>query len=109
MIYGDRIQLEQVIPNVMLNALEGMTSHNGRLGKLLVSVREFSDNEVVVSVCDSGIGVDPSQSDRIYDAFFTPKPTGVGLGLSISQSIIQAHRHDGKQVCRLDLPPQRLF
>jgi signal transduction histidine kinase len=91
MVHGDRIQLEQVILNLMINGLEAMASVNDRPCELLVSARNSSSEGVLVSICDSGVGIDPNQIDKIYDAFFTTKPMGIGMGLSISRSIIEAH------------------
>jgi two-component system CheB/CheR fusion protein len=89
-VHVDRVQVEQVILNLIINAIEAMASVNGRSHKLTVSALSSSDG-AQVSVSDSGTGVDPVQMDRIYDPFFTTKPAGVGIGLSISRSIIQAH------------------
>jgi two-component system CheB/CheR fusion protein len=91
MIKGDRVQLEQVILNLIINALEAMASVTDRPSELRVSVENSAKETIVVSIGDSGMGVDPNEIDKIYDAFFTTKPTGVGMGLSISRSIIEAH------------------
>ncbi len=93
-IHGDRVQLEQVILNLVINAVEAMGSATGsmddRPGELVVSAKS-SDGGVLVSIRDSGIGIAQNEIDKIYDAFFTTKPMGVGMGLSISRSIVEAH------------------
>jgi C4-dicarboxylate-specific signal transduction histidine kinase len=91
MIHGDRVQLEQVLLNLIINALEAMASVNDRPRDLQVSATRSSGGSVLVSIRDSGVGIDPSNVEKIYDAFFTTKPMGVGMGLSISRSIIEAH------------------
>jgi two-component system CheB/CheR fusion protein len=91
MIRGDRVQLEQVILNLIVNASEAMTSVKDRQRELRVSVAESAEERVVVSIRDSGVGIDPQQIDKVYDAFFTTKPSGIGMGLSISRSIVEAH------------------
>jgi two-component system CheB/CheR fusion protein len=98
LINGDRIQLEQVILNLVINAVEAMASVNDRSCELFVSAQKSSDGGVLVSIRDSGVGVVPAQIDKLYDAYYTTKPTGVGMGLSISRSIIQAH---GGRICAI--------
>lgn len=90
-ISGDRTQLEQVILNLVINALESMAGIEDRPCELMVSVKSSVGAGVLVSVRDSGTGMDVNHIDRIWDAFFTTKATGVGMGLSISRSIIEAH------------------
>ena len=90
-VKGDRVQLEQVILNLVINALEAMAPVNDRPRQLLVSAKNSAAEGVLVSIRDSGVGIDPNQIDKMYDAFFTTKPMGVGMGLSISRSIIEAH------------------
>ncbi|MBN9662646.1 MAG: PAS domain-containing protein [Acidobacteria bacterium] len=90
-IQGDRIQLEQVILNLLINAVESMAETEGQPSELSVSVQNGGEEGVVVSIRDTGIGMDPKQIDRIFDSFFTTKKTGVGMGLSICRSIIEAH------------------
>jgi two-component system CheB/CheR fusion protein len=89
-VSGDPTQLEQVILNLIVNAVEAMSATDGRARELFISARQSPDG-VLVSIRDSGVGVDPANLDKIYDAFFTTKATGVGMGLSISRSIVQAH------------------
>jgi C4-dicarboxylate-specific signal transduction histidine kinase len=90
LISGDRVQLQQVILNLVVNAIEAMRgSDDGR--ELIISTAEFDQGAVTVAVQDSGPGLETSKSERIFDAFYTTKPSGLGMGLSICQSIIQAH------------------
>jgi C4-dicarboxylate-specific signal transduction histidine kinase len=90
-IRGDRIQLQQVLLNLLMNALEALSG--GGDGPRVVVVRSALDAApgVLVAVGDSGPGLDPQQLDRLFDAFYTTKPQGLGLGLAISRRIIEAH------------------
>lgn len=90
-VRGDRVQLEQVILNLAINASDAMISVTNRPREMLVSAQLSSDDNILVSIRDSGVGVEQQHIDRIYDAFFTTKPTGVGMGLSICLSIVLAH------------------
>jgi C4-dicarboxylate-specific signal transduction histidine kinase len=89
-IHGDRVQLQQVVLNLLLNAVEAMGSVDGEPRELLIST-EQEHKGVVVAVRDSGPGIDPACMERVFDAFYTTKPKGVGMGLSICRSIIDAH------------------
>jgi signal transduction histidine kinase len=75
----------------MMNGLEAMTEGVDRLRELQVSSGRSDSNNVLVSVRDSGKGVDPGSLDHLFDAFFTTKPNGMGMGLAICRSIIEAH------------------
>ena len=88
-VRGDRVQLQQVILNLILNAVEAMSAVDGPR-ELLISTEQQQSNGVV-SVCDSGPGVDPEQRERVFEAFYTTKSNGVGIGLSICRSIVDAH------------------
>src|SRR5262245_54053991 len=90
-IRGDRIQLQQVLLNLLMNALEALSG--GGAGPRVVVVRSDSDaaSGVLVAVGDSGPGLDPQQRDQLFEAFYTTKPQGLGLGLAISRRIIEAH------------------
>lgn len=90
-ISGNRVQLEQVILNLVTNAREAMAHVNDRPHELVISAAASDADGVVISICDSGIGADPLDIEKIYEAYFTTKPAGVGIGLSISRSIIEAH------------------
>jgi PAS domain S-box-containing protein len=89
-IHGDRVQLQQVLLNLILNALEAMGSVEAGARELLVST-ERDHTGVRVTVRDSGPGIDTTQLERIFEAFYTTKSSGTGIGLSICRSIIDAH------------------
>jgi PAS domain S-box-containing protein len=85
---ADRVQLQQVLMNLMLNGIEAMKDMGG---ELTVKSRRTEDDQLTVSVSDSGIGLPVDNAERIFEAFFTTKPQGTGMGLSISRRIIEAH------------------
>jgi PAS domain S-box-containing protein len=90
-IHGDRVQLQQVVLNLLLNAVEAMGSVEAKQRDLLIST-ERDGTGVLVAVRDSGPGIDdPSHLERVFDAFYTTKSSGMGMGLSICRSIIEAH------------------
>ena len=89
-IHGDRVQLQQVVLNLVLNAVEAMSSSEAGARELSIST-EQGDKDVLVAVRDSGPGIDSAHLDRVFDAFYSTKPKGVGMGLSICRSIIDAH------------------
>src|SRR5580698_2767640 len=88
---GDRVQLQQVIVNLILNGIEAMSEVTNRPRRLLIRSLMQNPDEVLIAVRDSGIGIDPKNAKRIFDAFFTTKAQGMGMGLSLSHSIIEAH------------------
>jgi PAS domain S-box-containing protein len=90
-ILADRIQLQQVILNLMMNAIEAMSGVGQGPRELLVRSGIDESEYVVISVQDSGPGIDPQNLDHLFDAFYTTKPQGLGMGLAISRSIIDAH------------------
>ena len=90
-VTGDRVQLQQVLINLMMNGIEAMATVNERPRELLVRAAPRERDRVLVAVRDSGIGIDPEQVDRMFVAFVTTKPDGLGMGLSICRSIIEAH------------------
>jgi PAS domain S-box-containing protein len=90
-VMADRVQLQQVLLNLMMNAVEAMSSVENRERSLLVTSELREARDVLIRVEDSGSGIDPDDMDRIFDAFFTTKSHGMGLGLSICQSIIESH------------------
>jgi PAS domain S-box-containing protein len=90
-VEGDRVQLQQVILNLVLNAAEAMTAVDKGARDLLISSEQSRTNGILVTVRDSGPGIDPKHIERVFDAFFTTKPSGMGMGLSICRSIIDAH------------------
>jgi C4-dicarboxylate-specific signal transduction histidine kinase len=90
-ILGDRIQLQQVILNLMLNGIEAMSGVDDRPRRLIIRSQMQDADQVRVSVEDSGIGVKAEIMDRLFEPFFTTRPQGIGMGLPISRSIIEAH------------------
>jgi signal transduction histidine kinase len=90
LIRGDRVQLQQVVLNLIINAVEAMSGVNGAR-ELLVSTGKADTGDVLVVVRDSGPGIAPAALERVFDAFYTTKVTGLGMGLSICRSIIEAH------------------
>jgi PAS domain S-box-containing protein len=89
---GDRIQLQQVILNLLRNAADAMDTIDNRPRELLVRTELDGGNQVRLSVKDSGVGFTPEAADKIFQAFYTTKSDGMGIGLSISRSIIEAHQ-----------------
>jgi PAS domain S-box-containing protein len=85
---ADRVQLQQVVMNLMLNGIEAMKEESG---ELRVTSTRTEDGELVITVSDSGIGLPEAGPERIFEAFFTTKPDGTGVGLSISRRIIESH------------------
>jgi len=88
LITADRVQLQQVLMNLILNGIEAM---NDAKGELTITSKRTADAQLLVSVSDSGIGLPVGEVDRIFDAFFTTKAQGTGMGLSISRRIIECH------------------
>jgi len=90
-IIGDRIQLQQVILNLFRNATDAMSAIDDRPRELLLRSERDEGNQVRLSVKDSGVGLTPQAADKIFQAFYTTKTDGMGIGLSVSRSIIEAH------------------
>jgi PAS domain S-box-containing protein len=90
-ILGDRVQLQQVILNLIMNAIEAMSEVAEGSRALLISTGEAERGAVLVAVGDSGPGLPQAYPERIFDAFYTTKPSGLGMGLSICRSIVEAH------------------
>jgi C4-dicarboxylate-specific signal transduction histidine kinase len=90
-VFGDRIQLQQVILNLMINAVEAVTGVTDRPRRLLIRSQARSDAQILVSVEDNGIGVSADDVARLFEPFFTTRAQGIGMGLPISRSIIEAH------------------
>ena len=91
-IMGDRIQLQQVILNLLRNATEAMRTIDDRPRELFIRTERHEQNHVLLSVKDSGVGLTAQAAERIFEAFYTTKTDGMGIGLSISRSIIEAHQ-----------------
>jgi signal transduction histidine kinase len=90
-IDGDRVELQQVLLNLIINALEAMSGVSDGVRELLISTGKADAGCVLVAVSDSGPGFAPHNAERIFAPFYTTKPTGLGMGLSICRSIIEAH------------------
>ena len=88
---ADRVQLQQVVLNLVMNGIDAMRAVTDRPRNLTVRSQLSDQGNIVVNVADSGVGLDPRNRDRIFDSFFTTKPEGMGMGLAISNTIIQAH------------------
>jgi C4-dicarboxylate-specific signal transduction histidine kinase len=91
LVLGDRIQLQQVILNLIINAIEAMSGVGDGPRELQVGSAKDDSQGVLVAVRDSGPGLDPESLDQLFTAFYTTKPQGMGMGLAISRSIIEAH------------------
>jgi len=91
-LVADRVQLQQVILNLLRNAVEAMSTIRDRPRELLIRTDQDGENKVQLSVKDTGVGLTPQAAERIFEAFYTTKPDGMGIGLSISRSIIEAHQ-----------------
>jgi signal transduction histidine kinase len=87
-IMADRVQLQQVLMNLMLNAIEAMKETGG---VLTVKSQLDQDGRLMISVSDTGVGLPAEKADQIFNAFFTTKPQGSGMGLAISRSIVESH------------------
>jgi signal transduction histidine kinase len=90
-IQADRVQLQQVILNLIVNAVQAMSGASDGARELLIATSADVSNGILVSLRDSGPGLDPVSLERLFDAFYTTKSSGLGLGLSICRSIIEAH------------------
>jgi PAS domain S-box-containing protein len=101
LVLGDRVQLQQVIINLAMNAIQAMASVTDRPRRLLIRSRRYDGAHVSVAVVDSGTGIAAKDEDRLFRAFFTTKASGMGMGLSICRSIVEAH---GGQVSAANNP-----
>ena len=90
-VLGDRVQLQQVLLNLVMNGMEAMSNVSENARELAITTRNVDLNQVQVTVQDSGIGVDPDRMPKIFEPFYTTKPHGMGMGLAICRSILQAH------------------
>jgi signal transduction histidine kinase len=91
LIRGDRIQMQQIVLNLIMNAVEAMSDISKGSRDLLISTAKDISNGVLVAVRDSGPGLNPESLERLFDPFYTTKPGGMGMGLSICRSIMEAH------------------
>jgi signal transduction histidine kinase len=106
-IQGDRVQLQQVMLNLIINAVEAMSEMSERSRELLIGSGKDASNGVLVAVRDSGPGLNPENLDHLFDAFYTTKPSGMGMGLSICRSIIEAHK--GRMWATSNVPHGAIF
>ena len=90
-VLGDQVQLQQVVLNLVMNAIEAMSKVGDRARELVITTRNIDPEQVQVTVEDSGTGIDPQMIDKVFDSFYTTKSGGMGMGLSVSRSILQAH------------------
>jgi signal transduction histidine kinase len=91
LVSGDRVQLQQVVMNLLKNAADAMSGIEDRPRHLVVKTQSDGNEAVLLSVCDTGAGLGPGDVNRIFDAFFTTKSEGMGIGLSVSRTIIESH------------------
>jgi len=89
-VVGDRVQLQQVLMNLMMNSIDAMKSVDG-MRELAIKSQRAENEHLLVSVSDTGVGLPPGQADEIFNAFFTTKPHGTGMGLRICRSIVESH------------------
>ena len=90
-VLGDRVQLQQVMLNLIMNAIEAMNVVTDRARILRLASEASKSGEIIITVEDSGLGIDPKNLDHIFETFFTTKSNGMGMGLSICRSIVEAH------------------
>jgi signal transduction histidine kinase len=106
-ILGDRLQLQQVILNLLLNAVEAMKVMEDSRRRLVLKTECDVEKRVQLSVVDTGVGFEPQDTERLFDAFYTTKQHGMGIGLSVSRSIIE--RHGGRLWARANKGPGATF
>ena len=87
----DRVLVQQVIMNLIMNAIEAMRAVRDRASALCIRTEKQLSGNIIVSVKDSGVGLNPKDSARMFEAFYTTKAEGIGMGLTISRSIVEAH------------------
>jgi signal transduction histidine kinase len=90
-VTGDRVQFQQVVLNLVINGIEAMTTVSDRPRELVITTGNIDPDQVQVTVEDSGMGIDPNAIEKIFEPFYTTKSTGMGMGLSITRSILQRH------------------
>jgi signal transduction histidine kinase len=90
-VLGDRIQLQQVLINLVINGIQAMASVTDRARELVIRTQLHGDDGLLIAVEDVGVGIAPENLDRLFSAFYTTKPDGMGMGLSITRSILEAH------------------
>jgi len=107
LVTGDRVQLQQVILNLLRNGSDAMNTVHGRPRELLIRTERDEGDRALLSVKDAGIGFDPQSMDKLFQAFYTTKSDGMGIGLSVSRSIIE--QHDGRLWATLNDGPGATF
>jgi signal transduction histidine kinase len=90
-VMADRVQIQQVMMNLILNGIQAMNAVDDRERLLLARTQRGEGDQVRVTVQDCGVGIDPGDIERVFNAFHTTKPGGMGMGLSISRSIVESH------------------
>jgi signal transduction histidine kinase len=93
-VLGDRVQLQQVIMNLLMNGIQATRAVTDRRHELRIRSQEHGPDHILVAVEDTGTGIEPQNVDRLFSAFFTTKPDGLGIGLSICRSIVEQHGGD---------------
>jgi signal transduction histidine kinase len=106
LVQGDQVQLQQVVLNLMINAVEAMSVVEGSR-ELLISTARGNSHDVLVTVQDSGPGLGAASPERVFEAFYTTKPGGIGIGLSICRSIVDAH--GGRLWASASIPKGAIF
>ncbi|TIM37456.1 ATP-binding protein, partial [Mesorhizobium sp.] len=107
LVQGDKVQLQQVILNLIINAAEAMASSDEEPRELHIATNSTDSQSVLVLVADSGPGLASTNYERLFDAFYTTKPTGLGMGLPICRTIIEAH--GGQLWASANLPRGAVF
>jgi PAS domain S-box-containing protein len=104
LVFADRVQVQQVIINLVMNGIEAMSELHDRIHEISITSRPVDSNGIVVAVQDSGAGIDSEAGEQLFKAFYTTKKGGMGMGLSICRSIIEAHKGELWYVAREDGP-----
>ena len=90
-ITGDRVQLQQVVLNLILNALQAMGAVSEGPRQVMITTRQIESNDLYVGIQDTGPGLNPETLSRLFEPFYTTKPNGMGMGLTICRSIVESH------------------
>lgn len=90
-VMGDRVHLQQVLLNLLVNGMDAMSTHPGAECRMAIRAGRFGPHMVEITVSNTGIGISPEDLSRVFEPFHTTKPGGLGLGLAICRSIVEAH------------------